>query len=168
MIVPHFFACSSYWHQRLKPLLGQRVVNIYIYINVVLTWPPCFSLTERSEPIAGVPFRRDFADFREEWSPVSGKLTFVQRKRHVDHTCTKYCQKVFLGGWGGVGGLQIAPNWFLGEKHFQGSTHLQGNLTLLATNTPESWSYYAVCTLKKPSWNFKLEICPSRCQIAPF
>ena len=34
-------------------------------------------------PTTGVPFLRDFADFREKWSPVSGKITFIQRKRHV-------------------------------------------------------------------------------------
>ena len=55
--------------------------------------------------IAGMSFLRDFADFREKWSPVSGKLTFVQRKRHVG--ASKNLVKNSF--W-----LQIAPNWFLG------------------------------------------------------
>ena len=52
----------------------------------------------------GVSFLRDFADFREKRTSVSGKLTFVQWIRHVG-TSKNLVRKCFL--------LQIAPNWFL-------------------------------------------------------
>ena len=54
----------------------------------------------------GVPFLRDFADFREKRSPVSGQLAFVQRKRHTFVGTNKIIvktEKVLFG-------LQIAPN----------------------------------------------------------
>ena len=49
--------------------------------------------------IPGVSLLRDFADFREKWSLVSGKLTFVQRKRHVG--TSKFLSKSVL----------LAPDW---------------------------------------------------------
>ena len=43
----------------------------------------CFVHLFQFVSFAGVSFLKDFSDFREKWSPVSGKLTFVQRTRHV-------------------------------------------------------------------------------------
>ena len=67
--------------------------------------PPHLHLSLMFYSQSGVSFLRDFVDFREKWSPVSGKLAFVQRKRPVG-TSKNLVKKSFL--------LQTAPNRFLG------------------------------------------------------
>ena len=102
-----WFSDASYWAGVLCSLdcyltechaesLGYSFTVFNFKFKVTVWIPPKQQLVPYLLNYSGVPFLRDWADFGEKWSPVSGKLTFVQRKGHVG-TSKNLVKKSFLG-----------------------------------------------------------------------